>query len=191
MIPFPEIEKIAEPPPPPMVEASAWWWWAGAVLLGLILLGLVVWAAAVFFRRASVPMAPARPEKLALRELKHLRRKAAEMNPETFAAALSGIVRSYLNRTTGLPARFSTTEEITGRTRRSGQVPPPPPLVALFAPVLEGCDALRFGGASGEAREALLQSAEEAVNAAGRLVKAEPPRVAVTNPPPQTDAPAA
>lgn len=194
MIPFPEIEKIAEPPLPPEQMASSWWWWAGAALLGLIVLGVLVWIAAGLFRRAALPTAPARPEKLALRELKHLRRKAAEMPAEAFAAALSGIVRSFLARRTGLAARFATTEEITGRTRRAGQAPPPPPLAALFAPVLEGCDALRFGGtgaAGAQATESLLHAAEEAVQAAGRVVKAEPSQVTVTHPSPQTDAPAA
>jgi hydantoinase/carbamoylase family amidase len=186
MIPFPEIEKIAEPARPAMDAGGAWWWWVAAVLLGLIVLGIAAGLIAALARRASLPGVPVRPEKLALREIKALRRRAGELDGPAFGAALTEIVRAFLHRRTGMPARFATTEQILGRSRRADD-PPPPPLVVNFAPVLEGCDTLKFGGGTPAARESLLDAAEAAVKT---LSFAPPPRV-LTILPPITDAPPA
>jgi hypothetical protein len=173
MIPFPEIEKIAEPARPAADAAGAWWWWVAAVLAGLVLLGVAAGVMTAMVRRASLPGVPVKPEKLALRALKSLRRRAGELDGPAFGVALTEIVRTYLHRRTGMPARFATTEQILGRTRRPDDPPPPPPVVN-FAPVLEGCDALKFGGGTAAARESLLDAAEAAVRT---LSSAPPPRV--------------
>jgi len=185
MIPFPEIEKIAEPVRPAMDAGGAWWWWVAAVLLGLIICGIATVLIAALTRRASLPGVPVRPEKQALREIKALRRRAGELDGPAFGAALTEIVRAFLHRRTGMPARFATTEQILGRARRADD-PPPPPVVANFAPVLEGCDALKFGGGTA-ARDSLLDAAEAAVKS---LATAPPPRV-LTILPPLPDAPPA
>ncbi len=184
MIPFPEIEKIAEPARPAADAAGAWWWWVAAVLLGLIVLGTSAGIIVALVRRASLPGTPVRPEKLALREIKALRRRADQLDGPAFGVALTEIVRAFLHRRTGMPARFATTEQILGRARRADD-PPPPPVVANFAPVLEGCDALKFSGGAA-ARESLLDAAEAAVRS---LASAPPPRV-LTILTPAADAPA-
>lgn len=190
MIPFPEIEKIAEPPLPPVEQAAQWWWWAGAGILGLIVLALLIWLMVVLTRRAMVPGAPPRPEKLALRELKNLRRQAAAMSAPEFGGALSGVVRSFLHRRMGLLARYATTEEILGQSRRRDQAPPPP-LAAAFSSVLEGCDAMKFGTGSAADREALLSAAESAVHTVTAALRAPQPTQASSTSLPQTDVPAA
>ncbi|HEX2748342.1 MAG TPA: hypothetical protein VHM91_10120 [Verrucomicrobiales bacterium] len=165
MLPFPEenLEKIAEPPPSAVEHAVTWWWWAGAIVLGLILLGVLVWGVSILVRRASVPPIPPRPEKLALREIKQLKKNAGTLSAPEFGAALSGIVRSFLHRRAGVLARFATSQEILGTSRTAGQAPPAP-LAAPFATVLESCDALKFGPETAAVREDLIAKTEAALN---------------------------
>lgn len=184
MIPFPEIEKIAEPQAPAVEQVAAWWWWAGVAVLGLILLFVIAGILRAFFRRASLPGAPPRPEKVALREIKSLRRRAAVLSGADFGSELSGIVRSFLHRRMGMLAHFATTEEILGKSRRRDQVPPPP-LAAAFTGVLEGCDALKFGSSPADTRERLLAAAESAIHAVADALKHP---AAVTKPSPGTPA---
>jgi hypothetical protein len=174
MIEFPEIEKIAEPPAPVVEQAAAWWWWAGAVVLGLILLVLAAWGLRAFIRRAGLPGVPPKPEKLVLREIRSLRKRAASLALPEFGAALSGIVRAFLHRRMGMLARFATTEEILGKSRRRGHEPPPPPVVSAFTRVLEDCDALKFSSSPAADRENLLQEAESAVAAVHTALQRQP-----------------
>lgn len=191
MIPFPEIEKIAEPTAAPVEHAAQWWWWAAAGLLALVVAALVVWLLVAAARRAMVPGAPVRPEKLALRELKSLRKRSAALSDPEFGTALSAVVRSFLHRRMGLFAHFATTQEILGQTRRRDEAPPPP-LTAAFSSVLEGCDALKFGGGAAGNREPLLAAAEAAVQAVSAALRHAAPAATIAPPPlPQTDAPAA
>ena len=189
MLPFPELEKIAEPQSPAVEQAAAWWWWAGAVVLGPIVLGIIVGVIAGMVRRAAIPGAPGRPEKIALREIKALRRRAESQDAPAFGAALSEIIRTFLHRRVGMLARFATTEEILGKARR-GDVAPPPPMVTAFTDVLEGCDALKFSSSTAVAREGLLASAESALKAVSTAlnqpVTAAPPSTG----PALSDAPA-
>lgn len=190
ILPFPEIEKIAEPQSPAVEQAAAWWWWVGAIVLGLIVLGVVIGICAGLVQRAGVPATPGRPEKLALREIKALRGRASMLESPAFGAALSEIIRSFLHRRMGMLARFATTEEILGKSRRRHEAPPPP-LVSAFESVLEGCDALKFGSAAGVARDRLLADAETALHAVAAALKqstaAAPPHTG----PALSDAPAA
>ncbi len=183
MIPFPEIEKIAEPQTPATAgQAVSWWWWAGAVVLGLIVLALLIWGLRVFFLRISMPAAPARPEKVALRELRALRKRADSLSPREVGCQLADLIRAFLHRRTGLLAKFATTEELTGRSRRPDQAPPPP-LAAAFAAVLDGCDALKFGASSVDARVQLLAAAEAALREVSAAVKHPAPTAVVPGPP--------
>lgn len=167
MIRFPELEKIAEPTARTVDAGAAWWWWVAAAILGLVVLGIIIGVLATLGRRAGRPGAPVRAEKLAQRELKALRRRAESLDGPAFGAALSEVVRLFLHRRMGLPARFATTEELLGRSRAADEAPPPP-LVAQFAPVLEGCDALKFGGGTAAARESLLEAADSALRAVAK-----------------------
>ena len=184
-LPFPELEKIAEPKLPD-AAAGTWWWYALAVVLGLVALGIIIGMLVVLARRAAVPGLPSRPEKLALKELKALRRRAEALDGPAFGVALGEVVRTFLHRRLGMPARFSTTEELLGRTRRPDE-PPPPPAMAAFAPVLEGCDALKFSSAGAATRAALLEAAESAL----KSVSAAPPPQILTVLPSLPDAPPA
>lgn len=185
--PFPDLEKIAEPPSPPLEQAAAWWWWAGAILLGIIVLGFLAWGIVVLVRRSSLPADPLRPEGTVLRELKQLRKKAAGLSAPEFGGALSGLIRSFLHRRAGMLARFATTDEILGKSR-AGHQAPPPPIVAAFGPILESCDAMKFGSGQTVSRENLLDQAEAAIQAVNETLKhgeppAEKPSIFVDLPP--------
>jgi len=180
MIPFPELEKIAEPTTRSADPGAAWWWWLAATILGLVVLGVLIGVLTTLGRQAGAPGAPVRVEKLALRELKSLRRRAETLDGPAFGAALSEVVRMFLHRRMGLPARFATTEELLGRSRAADEAPPPP-VVTQFAPVLEGCDALKFGGGTAAARESLLEAAEAAIRT---VAKAPAPAILTLLPEP-------
>ena len=190
ILPFPEIERIAEPQSPAVEHAAAWWWWVGAAVMGLIVLGIIIGVIAGLTRRAVLPAAPARPEKLALREIKALRRRAGSLEAPAFGAALSEIIRTCLHRRMGMLARFATTEEILGKSRRRNEAPPPP-LVTVFTGVLEGCDALKFGSSTGIDRDRLLSDAETALHTVAAAVKHPAPAPPVHTGPALSDAPAA
>jgi len=190
ILPFPEIEKIAEPQSPAVQQAASWWWWVGAVVLGLIVLGIIIGVLISLSRRAAMPAAPGRPEKLALREIKALRRRADSLTAPAFGAALSGIIRTFLHRRMGMLARFATTEEILGKARRRDAAPPPP-LVSAFTGVLEGCDALKFGSSATVVRDRLLAEAETALRAIAAALKQSAPAAPPLPGPALSDAPAA
>lgn len=190
MLPFPELEKIAEPQAPAVEQAASWWWWVGAAVLGLIVVGIIIGFIVGMARRGAMPSVPSRPEKIALREIKALRRRAESLEAPAFGAALSEIIRAFLHRRMGMLARFATTEEILGKTRRRDEVPPPP-IVSAFTDVLEGCDALKFSSSTAVARDQLLASAESALKAVTAALKQ--PATAAPSPAGSTltDAPAA
>lgn len=173
MLPFTNIEKIAEPPRPPE-HAAEWWGW---LALGvLILVGAAIFAGLMvaLYKRASLPPLPGRPDKMALREIKSLRRRGASVEGPAFGVALTEIIRVFLHRRLGLPARYATTPQLLGRSRRDDE-PPPPPVIETFAAALDGCDALKFStGASQATRDSLLDAAEAAVKS---VAAAPPPRV--------------
>jgi Domain of unknown function (DUF4381) len=180
MLPFPDIETIAEPPTPVVEPATPWGWWVAAGVAAVILLGLGIWLAVMLWRRAAIPAAPARPEKRALRELKALRKSAGAMAPAEFGAALSGVVRSFLNRRLGLLANVSTTQELLGRAASSHEAPPPP-LAQVFSHVLDACDALKFGATTQPDRAALIAETEAAMHTVQRALSSPPP---APSPPP-------
>jgi hypothetical protein len=182
MIPFPEIEKIAEPQAPVVEQAAAWWWWAGVAVLGVILGVLFVWGLVALFRQAALPAAPPAPEKLALRQLKALRKSAASMEAPEFGSALSGIIRAFLHRRMGMLARFATTEEILGTSRRPDHAPPPP-VVRAFSRVLEACDALKFAAGNSGNRDELLAATETAIREITGALRQRPALAVLQSPP--------
>jgi hypothetical protein len=182
MIPFPEIEKIAEPRAPAVEQAAAWWWWAGAAMLGLIVVVLLIWGLASLFRRAALPSIPPSPEKVALRQLKALRKSASSLAPPDFGSELSGIIRAFLHRRMGMLARFATTEEILGTARRPDDAPPPP-MTGAFSRVLEACDELKFSSGHAGSRAELLAATETAVREITGALRRRPAPSVLQSPP--------
>jgi Domain of unknown function (DUF4381) len=184
MLPFPNIEDIAQPKAPDPPPGVDWGWWVAAVVLGLIALGLIIWLVRVLWKRSALPGAPALPEKLALRELKALGKSAGPLAAPEFAAALAGIVRSFLHRRTGLLAHYATTPEILGNA--ATVTAPPPPLTAAFSSVLEACDAIKFGSGAAPDRAVLIAQTEAAIEQVRRALSSPPAAPAPPPPVPPT-----
>jgi hypothetical protein len=129
----------------------------GAILAGLLAAALgaavVVW---VVRRRKPVPLTPV---EWATRELDAL--DGAE--GDDFAERLSGVLRTYLERRSGLPATRRTTAELLAAAAEGfpGEA---------VRPILERCDAAKFAGqalTADECRE-LLAEARAVVEATSR-----------------------
>ncbi len=173
MLPFTEIEKIAEPIRP-AVHAADWWWMLGLGILIAVGIGVFMWVMMALEQRVGLPAIPQSPERAALKELKALRRKASALTGPAFGAAVTDILRGFMHRQLGLPAKFSTTAELLGKSRRP-EDPPPPPVVESFGPVLDSCDALKYSNSATPAeRDGILQAAEAAITA---VASAPPPRI--------------
>lgn len=141
---FPVIKDIAAPIEPGTYAGLAWGWWVAAAVLALILLTLLGLWLRTAVRRPRLPALPGRPEKIALGELESLRRQAGSLSPEEFATRLSDIVRTFLQRQTGVLALYATSPEILGDRPQPGN-PPPPPAMAAFRKVLLASDELKYG----------------------------------------------
>ena len=102
--------------PPP--RSHALWWFLGvtAVVAGVTGVWLLVWAG----RRRADLQRPPTPQELAEQELNRiLRERLVEQDVKQFYVELTGLVRRYIERTTGVHAPEQTTEEflheISGR----------------------------------------------------------------------------
>jgi len=96
---------------PVELPASGWFSWTGFLLLvgALAIAGAVVWRA----RRRRVASEPQlSPQELAWLELEQMvQRKLAESDVKAFYVELTGVVRRYIERSTGVQAPEQTTEE--------------------------------------------------------------------------------
>jgi hypothetical protein len=189
MIPFPELEKIVEPVAPGSAAGSgpAWWWWLLAALVTTLALITVFTLLRKLIRHFRFPTTPPDPASEAIRQLEALQRKTPNPSVAETAASVSVIVRHYLDRLSGIMARYTSTEEIMGRARKPA--PPPTPAISACEAILASCDQIRFGNSP--VPPATLIS--EALNAI-RMSQAAPAPAAPPSsqqPPPLPHAPAA
>lgn len=173
---FPPIRDIAPPVEPTAGLLTPWAWWLAAALLGLLLITLLfIWFRAVG-RRAGFPSLPPSPAHAAASQLESLRREAPALSADAFAAALSEIIRIFLQRQTGIPALFSTSPEILGDRPRPHE-PPPPPALAAFRQLLTDSDALKYGPTGPDQspqKDAIIDSALAAIQ---KFITPRPPAV--------------
>src|SRR5262245_1140736 len=167
----PSLAKL-EPmvPPQPVSQTTALGWIAAAGALGV----LAVLAYVLIRRRTQRPVEPRRqtPEEVAHAALAQL---LAENLPargliKEFYLRLTGIVRQYVEDTTGIRAPEQTTEEFL-RNIRSRAVFPPERSVRL-ADFLESADLVKYAGQlpdEGQIDQAVAR-AHEFVNAAPMAV---------------------
>ena len=143
------------PPPPP---ETPWGIWIAAAVLALLCAGMLVW----WLRRRKP--AAATPEEIARRELSRLRAGGDLMDAGEFAAAVSGVLRSFIERRFGIAAPKRTTEEFLHEVL-AGTHGLADRIDALRA-FLRACDAAKFGGGGLDKleREDLLLKARGFVN---------------------------
>jgi hypothetical protein len=105
-----QLEGYAWPTPPASRHSSglaAWWYAAGTVTVAL--LALAAWR---LFRRREDDSPPPTPREIALLELDRLWRAEVHYSDvKQYYARLTGIVRQYIERTSGVRAPEQTTEE--------------------------------------------------------------------------------
>lgn len=153
------VEKPPASPPP------ADWWWLALMAAGLALagLGLLGW------RRWRAPRAARPPEEVALSQLERLGRLGLHERglSERFHTLLANIVRSYLERKYGLPARRRTTPEFLQEVQ--SDAPLDPQVRAFLADFLRRCDLIKFAGVEADAQQsaALLEDVRRFVRGGG------------------------
>ena len=153
------LEPMLPPRPLPQPPFTGWLWAAGA---GVVALGLVVWAVRRKKRAAALPRRRT-PEEIAQAALDSL---LAENLPtrgmfKEFYLRLTGVVREYIEGTTGIRAPEQTTEEFL-RDMRSREAFPPQRSTRL-AEFLEAADMVKYAGqkpADGEVNEATSRARE-------------------------------
>lgn len=104
---MPELRDIA---PPVDVFPYPAWMVALGILIGLLLLGLVVWCVKRFWPR-SPSLPPPTPRELALQQLQQLATRLDGMLPYDFSILVSDVLRSYLMQQYGLAATRQTSPE--------------------------------------------------------------------------------
>jgi hypothetical protein len=111
----PAAGPVALPQP---ISAATWWLAAISAILAIVG-GILLWR-----RRAAakaIEAKPLSPRELAYLELERLlQEKLAERDVKLFYVELTGIVRRYIERTTGIRAPEQTTEEFLREINRSG-----------------------------------------------------------------------
>lgn len=187
MIPFPELEKIVEPVAPGSAAGTgpAWWWWILAALVATLALITVFTLLRKLIRHFQFPATPPDPAREAIRQLETLQRNSSATTETETAATVSTIVRHYLDRLSGIMARYSTTEEIMGHSRKPA--PPPTPAISACEAILASCDQIRFGNTS-IPPATLVSNALTAIRASQA---APAPPATSHQPPPLPHAPAA
>lgn len=147
--------------PVPFASHEVIWIVAGSVV-GLILLGLVIW---MFVRNWRKPART--PLQVALSELALLRGEIGSGEPYAFAVKVSDVLRQYLAKGRGLPAGSQTSMEFleTVRARNAFNEDER----AALAAFLEKADLIKF------ARwHASQEDCSELVDSAERLVRSQP-----------------
>jgi hypothetical protein len=158
----PDAEELYGPAPLAPFPRGLWPWLAGAAVLALALLAaLAAWRRRR--RRAAPSPTPLAPAEEALGRLDALVASGAT-GGRAYFFELADALRTYLARTTGVPARELTTRELAHALSR---IDPPLPEDARAAALraLRLADLAKFAGASPPADDA-LRDARLAVEAA-------------------------
>jgi hypothetical protein len=149
-------------PPAPPVElpeagmSSAWLW----TVCGIIL--LIVGCIMIRRRRRGRAIAEPQlsPQELANRELRELiSRRLSETDVKAFFVELTGVVRRYIERSTGVHAPEQTTEEFLREVNANRRFPDD--TNARLGAFLESADLVKFAGYQPDA-EAIQQSTHRA-----------------------------
>ena len=137
------IDALAAAPGPlPLHRGTPWWWWLAAGVGALV---LVAFVAALLRRRRPFGAAVRSPSQQAHAELDQLlATDLRRRDVKEFHVRLSGIVRRYLERATGLRAPEWTTEEFLRHTAAGARLEPSQR--QRLRPFLEAADLVKFAG---------------------------------------------
>ncbi len=139
-------------PPAGPVALPAAGGWAGLVTVGVL---VVLTAAAVLWkrrRRRAVSPPQLSPQELAWLELEQIvQQKLAESDPKTFYVELTGVVRRYIERTTGVHAAEQTTAEFLHQIVAEGVFEPSDQ--QRLKDFLESADMVKFAAREPDASD--------------------------------------
>jgi hypothetical protein len=152
-------------PAPPTRSLPAWGWAAGTVGVAVIALALGTLVRRAVRRSA----APLPPREWVIREFDRL--AAEPLDGGAFAERLSGVLRTFLERRTGLPSTRLTTAEFAAA---AATVEPPVP-VAQAVSVLEWSDRVKFAGWRPSAEDCAARLADARVAVAEVCADDQPP----------------
>jgi len=166
-----DITSIEELPAPPPRESQSLWivgGIAGAVAIGVI--------AALWLRRSGTARVRQSPEEWTLYELQRLQalQLPTQGKHERFGTLLAGLVRRYLEKRFGLPARRQTTAEFLATLERRAILAEQRDLLGAF---LRRCDLLKFAPVASSVDEC-RSLAEQA----GQFISQQQPSTATSGP---------
>lgn len=142
----PDLANLEPMVPPQLIDEGLGWWWVAVAALGVATVLFIL----IRFRR-RVRGAPERiqtPEEIAANALTVLLGEDLPSRGlvKDFYIRLTGIVRTYIESTTGLRAPELTTEEFL-REVRTGKIFPPDRTARLIE-FLEAADMVKYAGQS-------------------------------------------
>lgn len=134
-LPHPELPPVQLPELPPLSNP---WLVAGAGLLIVLLVALVLWL--LLRPRAAAAKPPRKPWQEALRALQALKQRSPQQPPAETGRQVSEVLRRYFLERYQIPAPFRTTREIF----REGALPAGAARLQRYAPLAELWDQLAF-----------------------------------------------
>ena len=138
---IPDIKDII--PPEPLT--SIWpiiFWIAGALLVFVLLAGLLYFFILKDRNRKAPPLSP---QQIALRKLREIAEKAAQLTPNEFSLQVSEALKDYLSQRFGDQLRFETSEEFITRLSQSSEGKLPDSKRELVAGFVQISDEIKFG----------------------------------------------
>ncbi|HQZ27197.1 MAG: hypothetical protein KA250_06485 [Verrucomicrobiales bacterium] len=135
------------------------------VVVGLILLGLMIWLICYFLKSHHSRKTSESPTIKAVRILKRLEQSRSEIEPNHFSLSLSETLKDFLAETFSDPVRFETTQEFLRRIATESTRLPPAAQEGLKAFLL-AAEEVKFGNpADAEMRtEPLLHQAKGVIS---------------------------
>ena len=142
----PDLDQLAAMQPPRPLTPSPAWKWVGLAVLLLLAIGVLLYLRTRYRQHIEELLKPPSPEEVAARELKELlsQNLHGQRQYQDFYVRLTGIVRRYIESTTGLRAPEQTTEEFL-RDMREKRIFPAERSTKL-ARFLEAADLVKYAG---------------------------------------------
>ncbi len=160
----PEGEGLRDVAPPVMLSEWTPKAIAAAIAAGLLTVVLLTWAIRAWLRRPRPLPVPESASAIAIRALDALAGpEGKEMSSKEFSAAVSKVIRRFLEARHGIEAPKQTTEEFLELAERSNKFAGP--VREQLRTFLSRCDELKFAPLSAvhDAREQLLNAANQFV----------------------------
>jgi len=157
----PDIKDVL--PPDPVADYTPLLIGIAVVILLLVLVGSLLWFFLLKDRNRS--RVPANPQQIALKKLREIAERAAELSPNEFSLQVSETLKDYLSARFGDPLRYETSEEFIARLSADGNARLPESKRNLVAGFVQISDEIKFGRPpdAEEKKPTLMQQARSVV----------------------------